>query len=67
MSAVASTHPYPLTPSTRARGGEDPWVIASKLFGPDYYIGGVDGVRALGPDRADIPRDRGRHHQASEE
>ena len=39
--------PIPLDAISPREWREDPWVIAVKLFGPDYYIGGVDGVRAL--------------------
>ena len=32
--------PIPLDAINPSAWREDPWVIASKLFGPDYYIGG---------------------------
>ena len=32
--------PIPLDAIDPSAWREDPWVIASKLFGPDYYIGG---------------------------
>ena len=32
--------PIPLDAINPSEWREDPWVVASKLFGPDYYIGG---------------------------
>ena len=32
--------PIPLDAISPSEWREDPWVIAVKLFGPDYYIGG---------------------------
>ncbi len=32
--------PIPLNAINPGEWREDPWVVASKLFGPDYYIGG---------------------------
>ena len=54
--------PIPLDAISPSEWREDPWVIAVKLFGPDYYIGGVDGVRALELYRADIHGHSGRDH-----